>query len=324
MRLVVTVDTEEDQWGTLDCPQYTTANAHRLPELQALCDEWAVRPTYLVSYEMARQDHSATIISELRSRSGAEIGAHCHPWNTPPLGGPTGPEASMLSNLSSDLQLAKLESLTNLLQHRFGDRPLTFRAGRWGLNASLAHNLHRLGYLVDTSVTPFLSWREQFGPDYSRGYPEQFWIAEGNNGGARLLEVPATVGFLQNNADRANRLLKALTGSRLFRAAHAYGILSKLRLLNRIWICPEMTSLRDMIDLTRALRARGATVINLMFHSVTLEPGLTPFVRTRDDAAGFNQRLKEYFQYCRGEGFESVLLRELHDRAGAAVPLGEL
>ena len=320
MRLVVTVDTEEDQWGQFDLPTYTTANARRLPEFQALCDEWAVCPTYLVSYEMARQEESAAILAGLAARKDVEIGAHCHPWNTPPLERSSG-GVSMLCNLSPELQLAKLETLTTLIEKQFDRRPVSFRAGRWGLNKALARNLNRLQYHIDTSVTPFFSWRRQSGPDYSRAYPEQFWLDLGPDPEQRLMEVPATVGFLQNDSDRASAILNAIEQSVLLRSLRAHGILNRLGLLNRIWICPEMTGLRDMIAMTRRLKARGASVINLMFHSVTLEPGLSPFVRSPGEAAAFRRRLRQYFEYCRGEAMESVPLRDLYHSA-APLPVG--
>ena len=47
MKLVVTVDVEEDQWG-ITPPRYSTAlNVRRLPTLQKLLHEFGSIPTYL-------------------------------------------------------------------------------------------------------------------------------------------------------------------------------------------------------------------------------------------------------------------------------------
>ena len=40
-------------------------NAERLPALQALFDEYGVRPTYLVTHEMATRPESAAVLREL-------------------------------------------------------------------------------------------------------------------------------------------------------------------------------------------------------------------------------------------------------------------
>lgn len=325
MKLVVTIDTEEDQWGKYDAPHYSVDNAGRLPAFQALCEDFSVRPTYLVTYEMARQDSSAAILRDLAARPGVEIGGHCHPWNTPPPGETTA-RSSMLCNLPRETQRAKLTALTERLVSTFGFQPRSYRAGRWGFHPDQIGILRDLGYQVDTSITPFISWANDGGPDYARRYPEQFWLEstrdEGVDETRRLLEVPATVGFLQADADLANRALQAILRSSLLRRLRAYGILGRLGLLNRIWICPEMTSLEEMIALTARMKARGAGVVNLMFHSVTLQPGLSPFVRSESDATAFADRLRGYFAYCRGEGIEPTRLRDLYDDAHPGLPAG--
>ncbi|MBY0398860.1 polysaccharide deacetylase family protein [Myxococcota bacterium] len=325
MKLVVTIDTEEDQWGQYDVPRYSVANAGRLPAFQALCEEFAVRPTYLVTYEMARQDSSAAILRDLAGRPGVEIGGHCHPWNTPPPGETTA-RSSMLSNLPRESQRAKLTALTECLVSVFGIQPRSYRAGRWGFHPDQIAILRELGYQVDTSITPFISWENDGGPDYARRYPEQFWLGTAADTSAadtrRLLEVPATVGFLQSDADLANRVLQTILRSTLLRRLRVYGVLGRLRLLNRVWICPEMTSLEEMIALTSRMKARGAGVVNLMFHSVTLQPGLSPFVRSESDATAFAERLRGYFAYCRGEGIESTRLQDLYGGAHSGLPVG--
>ena len=60
-------------------------NAERLPALQALCDEYGVRPTYLVTHEMATRPESAPILRGLARSGRCEIGAHLHPWSSPPF-----------------------------------------------------------------------------------------------------------------------------------------------------------------------------------------------------------------------------------------------
>src|SRR5439155_12482078 len=90
----------------------------------------------------------------------AEIAAHLHPWNTPPLDEAFAPRNSMLKNLPPQLQQAKLESLTAKLEEAFGAPPSAFRAGRYGLGPETVTALIRRGYRVDSSVTPWVSWQQ--------------------------------------------------------------------------------------------------------------------------------------------------------------------
>jgi len=48
MKLIVAVDTEEDNWGSLRLTRYTCENIARIPAVQALFDQFNVTPTYQV------------------------------------------------------------------------------------------------------------------------------------------------------------------------------------------------------------------------------------------------------------------------------------
>ena len=57
--VLVGVDTEaDDQWSAEGRRALSVRNAERLPALQALFDSLGVRPTYLVTHEMATRDDS--------------------------------------------------------------------------------------------------------------------------------------------------------------------------------------------------------------------------------------------------------------------------
>lgn len=49
MKLAITIDTEEDNWGSYNTTQYTTKNIERISKLQEVFDQFNVVPTYLVS-----------------------------------------------------------------------------------------------------------------------------------------------------------------------------------------------------------------------------------------------------------------------------------
>ena len=84
VKLVVTVDVEEDQWGIVPHCHATARNVYRLPTLQKLLNEFGIVPTYLLTYPVVRDPHAVGILREIFDAGECEIGTHCHPWNTPP------------------------------------------------------------------------------------------------------------------------------------------------------------------------------------------------------------------------------------------------
>ena len=53
MKLIVTIDAEEDNWGEYWLAQYSVQNIENIPELQEIFDRFNVKPTYLVNYPVA-------------------------------------------------------------------------------------------------------------------------------------------------------------------------------------------------------------------------------------------------------------------------------
>ena len=158
MKLVVTVDVEEDQWGIVPHCHATARNVYRLPTLQKLLNEFGIVPTYLLTYPVVRDPHAVGILREIFDAGECEIGTHCHPWNTPPYEEPLNKQNSMLCNLPATLQFEKLQRLHEAIQNNFETAPVAFRSGRWGFDAEVARNIVRLGYRIDTSMTPYTSW----------------------------------------------------------------------------------------------------------------------------------------------------------------------
>ena len=84
--VLVGIDTEaDDQWSARGRQEMGVRNAERLPALQALFDELGVRPTYVVTYEMATRPESAAVLRDLARTGRCEIGTHLHPWSSPPF-----------------------------------------------------------------------------------------------------------------------------------------------------------------------------------------------------------------------------------------------
>ena len=314
MKLIVTIDTEEDSWGDFEHQRYTLQNIERIPLLQDLLDQYGVTPTYLITYPVAIDGRASSILRSILDQGRCEIGTHCHPWNTPPFDEDRCGKNSMLCNLPPDLQYMKLKCLGETIQRQLGIKPVSFRAGRWGYSQSVASNLVRLGYKIDTSITPYTSWVENHGPNFSDISPDICRFSSENifdrSTGGGLLEIPATIGYLQRNFSLCTRILKG-ANHRSLKHLRLTGVLNKLKLIQKVWLSPEMADANSMIQLARRMKANNYEIINLFFHSQSLMYGLSPFVRTKDDEKQFVLRIRTFLKFAWDSGIQCIKLSEV-------------
>lgn len=298
--LVVTIDSEEDNWGYYRSG-ITVENVKEITRLQNLFDRYGIKPTYLVTYQVALCDRAVDILSEILSMGKCEIGAHLHPWNTPPLIESLDARHSMLKNLSYELQVAKLEIVTDQIKKAFNIKPQSFRAGRWGLGPETVDALIACDYRIDTSITPMTSWRTGGNaPIYSNTRLEPYWLPI-KNGRAKssyssVLEVPVTIGFNRWLSKSLKKVYFWLQKDWLT-PMHPLGLLHHTGLLRKIWLSPELSSTNDMITLSNTMIKHGKRILNLSFHSSTLLPGRTPFVKNKNELERFYFRLEKFLEY---------------------------
>jgi len=289
--MIVSIDTEEDNWYR-SRQGVTNENIGELRRQAVFFRDLGVRPTYFTAYQVACDPRAADVIREVGDGS-AEIAAHLHPWNTPPLSEAFVPRNSMLKNLPAELQLAKLETLTTTLEETFGVRPRAFRAGRYGLGPGTVAALLRCGYQVDSSVTPFVSWEDfDDGPtfvgaplDAYRLAPDRDVSQPAENGD--VIEVPLSCGY--------GRKSFTLWG-RVDRALDVPGLRRLRSLCKRIVLSPEMASAADMLTLSRRLLDHGVRHLHLTWHSPSLKPGLGPFTATSADVERLYASVADYLE----------------------------
>lgn len=315
--LVVTIDTEEDNWGSLTRTEQSFENIKRLPMLQEVFDKYSIKPAYLATYPVVSDDESSRILANL-IKCGGEVGIHCHPWNTPPFEEELNEKNSMLCNLSSELQYKKVKVLKEAIKEKLGIDGKVFRAGRWGYNESVADNLMRLNIAVDTSLIPLTDWTEYQGPDFSLNLSAPFrsaskWLVDAasrRESNGCLVEVPVTVAFLQRNDLFCSRIQKML-GWRGLRHFRLRGLLHATHLLRKVWLSPEVTDGKSMIGLVKVMvLKKDCRILNLFFHSTALKAGLSPFVKTHDAEKTFLQRLDEFLAFAQHAGIRSIKLSD--------------
>ena len=316
MKLIVTVDTEEDSWGNVRASHYDVENIEALSDFQTLCDEFRVTPTYLVTYPVVTDETAAATLRTLLGDGNCEVGAQCHPWNTPPFEELESKRNTMLCNLSDDLQHKKMAVLHAAIEQHLKISPVSFRCGRWGYNQTVAMNLAKLGYKVDSSITPFTDWTAVGGPDFSAVGPRAFRFSSDDifhdSPLGQLKEIPVTIGYigwLSFDMRWCNAMQRLVQRRRLARARVA-GILSRANIVRKVWLSPETSNAAQMIELARRLQRERYRFLNLTFHSPSLRAGYTPFVRTKQDEQRFWETIRQFLRFTRASGIEAVKLSD--------------
>lgn len=299
--LVITIDTEEDNWGYVR-QGITVENIQSIPKVQNIFDSLGIRPIYLCNTPVIEDPASIEILKAIFEQGKCDIGTHLHPWNSPPTKEDLTAFNSHLKNLPYELIKAKLDNLTNKITEIFHLQPIIFRAGRWGLGDNVVKALVELGYKVDTSVTPFTSWETYGnGSDFS-SYPFKPYIINLDHGIAKpvtrqvsILEVPVSIGFNCTPFSFCSSVYDIIGKSPL-RKLRLIGLLDRTRLLQKIWLSPEFNNATEMLTLSNQMLNQGVNLFNFTFHSTSLKPGATPFVRTEKDLTLFLKNIENYLK----------------------------
>jgi hypothetical protein len=294
-RLLVLVDTEEEfDWDRPLSRASTGVTAMRhIGRTHRICARFGLRPTYVIDYPVASQEAGYDNLRSWVHAGECVVGAHLHPWVTPPFEEEVNGRNSFACNLPPALQVAKIRALTASIEANLAVAPRTFKAGRYGIGSPALDVIEQLGFDVDASVIPHWDFSDEEGPDFSRYTSHPFWF-----GRRRMLEAPCTAGLvgwgrragvpLRQAAERLKRL-------------HAPGILARLGVVDRVLLSPELSTLDEMIAVTRALIGDGVSAFSFTFHSPSAEPGHTPYVRSDSDLQDFLRRIERYFEFFFGE-----------------------
>jgi hypothetical protein len=295
-RFALFVDTEEDfDWSLpFTRTEHSTRSASAMAVFQRRMSAAGIKPVYVVDYAIASDPAAVELLRGFQDAGTCTIGAHLHPWITPPhdevLSGPN----SFAGNLPPDLEKAKLELLTSKIEDSFGTRPTIFRAGRYGVGARTAQTLVELGYTIDTSIRARFDYSAQKGPDFTRFRPLPYKLMNG-----ALLEIPLTALFLGP--------IKA--------SAPVQRVLSRVGLARRVALTPEGTSLKDAMKAIDVLLDQNHRLFSLSFHSPSLAPGNTPFVCTPGDLDAFYEWWDAILNHFAKRGVKPTSIEEIADAA---------
>jgi hypothetical protein len=277
-----TLDTEpDDLWSSGSAPSFR--HFEQLFGFHADLTSSGARPTYLTTSEVVEDAGACAAMSGILATGRAEIGAHFHSWTrrwpfaVPELGTP--PAHACVHQLGQAVEEQMLEYTCGSLEARVGVRPVSYRGGRWSLNEASTTSLRNCGILVDSTVTPGISWADavrplEVGPDF-REYPRHpYWLAPD------LLELPVGVSFHPDRRRALDRRLPARLHRRLRRlAGRPAGVL---------WLRPTVMSGQQLRTCLRQLHEERVPVWVAMIHSSEIGPN--PYFPTEDGIARFRER----------------------------------
>lgn len=318
--LLVAIDTEGDnQWDAAARASQTFENLYALERLHDFFARFGVRPTYVITYPVARDPRSAEVLRRLLARGDCEVGAHHHAWETPPCSPDDVRRHPYALSLPPGQFDAQLDALTAAITEAMGVRPVSYRSGRFGFSAAHVSSLERAGYLVDSSVAPLFYEAHKQGPDFVGAPLAPYFLAYDDAtraGSSGVLELPISAAL--------NRRVPAVVERWYGRAPRPYTTKRVLRLLRiaRVqWLRPSYSSAEDMMALGRRLVRRGVPLLNLLFHSSEAIIGGSPYNRTQAELDAFYDRLGRFLGYATTDlGAEPLTFAEFHERftAGAA------
>ena len=312
--LLVAIDTEGDnQWDVDARRQQTFANLHAIGRLHEFFERHQVRPTYVITYPVARDGKSADVLRGLLARGTCEIGAHHHAWETPPCTADDVARHPYALSLPIDQFDAQLASLTDAIAASVGVRPVSYRSGRFGFSAAHVSSLERAGYLVDSSVAPLFYEAHKHGPDFVGAPLEPYFLSYDDAtraGASDVLELPISAAL--------NRRVPEFVQRWYGRAPWPYTTKRVLRWLHVAhvrWLRPSYSSADDMIALARQIVRRGAPILNLLFHSSEAIVGGSPYNRTDAELQAFFDRLSKVLTVAtRDLGAEPLTFAEYRHR----------
>lgn len=303
-RFILTIDTEEEfDWSKpLQRSGHSLDSVPRLRKFQQFCESQGVVPIYLVDYPIATSPLAAELLRDAVAAGRAEVGIQLHPWVSPPHDEEVNQFNSFAGNLPAALEREKLQRLRDMIEERFGAPPRIYRAGRYGIGPNTAEILSEAGVAVDTSVRTHFDYSYNGGPNF-RDHPERpYWVDK--PGG--LAEIPLTTVFWG-----PLRQMGPWLYPRLWRAPQVRGVLSRLGLLERIPLTPEGVTLDEAIRGIDIAIDRELPVLVFSFHSPSLSPGYSPYVRSEEDLDRFYDWWRGCFDYLRKRSVKATSLGEI-------------
>ncbi len=306
--LAASLDVEEEGLfgGKYVCRAPSLRNTAFLSRLAPLLER-GLRPTLFCTHCALTDAPTQAMLARLRDRHGAEIAAHLHFWNTPPLAddGPDVLSRVPAAALGQGAFRAKLRQLLAAGTAFQGEALRSFRMGRWDLHRHHWPVLAEQGITCDASIRPLHGPAAdahglRLRPDHFSA-PRTPYLVRTACGD--ILEVPLSVTPLLKTLPA---LLERLPAALRQPAVSSYFRWGALTLL------PVEHPLRVMQYMTRRFVAAGGRILSLTWHSSEMMPGGAPHMPDEGHVTRFLEKIKKYIEWLPTIGdLRSVTMQEI-------------
>lgn len=307
-RYLVTIDVEEEfDWTRpIQREGYSLDALDAITDFQTLCEQYGVTPLYLVDWPIISDPRGKEIYGALVREGRAEVGIQLHPWVNPPFDEEVTQRNSYAGNLPRELERAKFFALRDAITEATGKQPIAYRAGRYGIGSETLNLLREAGVRFDTSVRANFDYSKADGPDFSSFPLEPYWLDRALG----IVELPVTSvywGLLRRQGT-------------VFPLAQMAGLTKSLmargRLLERISLTPEGISVTEVIRGIDIALDDGLPILNFSFHSPSLRPGYTPYVREQADVDAFFDWWHKVLSYLAARNVKPTSIAEIDAAIG--------
>lgn len=316
MKLVISIDVEEEGLfsGAYARTPPGVRNVAHMQRLEFIPREFGFPLTLLVTYHAARDPASRQVLEYWRDHYATEIGAHLHPWNTPPLIELSEPEPVRSERIPLPILKEKLANLVGSIQENLGVTPRSFRMGRFDWGPRLLSLLPEMGFQVDSSMVPLD--QKVGGPRHFLAPNDPFLLAVPGDNGLPLVEAPLTmVPVLAGTPRLIYRLSRALPG------AGGERLLSWFRYALAAGIHPVWYPLPSMRLAASRHRGRGGRVLNMFLHSSEIAPGGTPQFPDEAAVERLIAKIRAFLTWLKKTGpVKGITLSDLYEQV--VVPEG--
>jgi len=289
IRVVFSVDVEEEGLfsGRYAPVAAGVRNVESLRRLEFVTREFGLPLSLLCTWPVLNDPGCRALLRRWQDEFGAEVGAHLHPRNTPPLSDEPGQAWTPSEAMDAALLDAKLAELVRACREVTGQSPQSFRMGRFDLGPTVRDLLPAHGLRVDSSIVP-----ARWSPALPEGFlspADPYPLLTDEAGRTRLLEAPITVvpllPCLRKMAWRTAGLLGPGAGARL---------LQRFKTVAAAGTIPVWYPLPSMKLGARLHLSRGGRVIHLFIHSSELMPGASPHVPDEATVARVERRIRSF------------------------------
>ena len=294
---LVTVVVGQDRPAGEIQARHSIRNLDALPRFQLLCDRYAIRPCYLLTYPVMRSERHEWFLRQAR-HGKADLGVCFQSWTTPPF------EASEnrltktpITDLTVNRVFGKWTSLKTVFHQTFHTQPRLSCVDGGAVSGASLQALEKLGFQVDASALPLMDASSAGGSDWTKTSRAPYHPSRQNPeraGVSPILEIPVTTGTIWPESlgvlTKLRRTVKGGLPSRfLDETVFSIGPVKPLT--------PSRLSLASMTSIADSVNRLNLPQLHMRVHSETLSAGDSAFSTTAKQTADNFGRIDGFYRY---------------------------